>query len=142
MPSASEPRAGTVPLLAETGAVPPCTGTFTRLRVALLAAAGLAACAQTPESVLPVPVDEGRYGYLTCAEMGQELARLNGGIAVLSTEQQAKRTNDAVGWVHLLHPAQSARVRDIRSSLALGKGERDAVERAMAQRCTGAPLRS
>jgi hypothetical protein len=122
MPSASEPRAA---------------ARAARL-IAAAAAVGLGACAQRPEAILPVAVDEGRYGYLACADLGHELARLNGGIAVLSTEQQAKRTNDAVGWTHLLHPAQSARVRDIRPWIALGKGERDAVERAMARRCTGA----
>jgi hypothetical protein len=104
--------------------------------LALAAAATLGACAQSPESIAPTPVDEGRYGYLTCPEMGHEMARLNRGLANLSTEQSAKRVNDAVGWTHLLHPAHSARTRDIRSWIALHKGELDAVERAMARRCS------
>ena len=87
-------------------------------------------------------MDEGRYGYFTCPELGHEMARLNRGLANLSTEQSAKRVNDAVGWTHLLHPAHSARVRDIRSWIALHKGELEAVERAMARRCFGAPVRS
>ena len=86
--------------------------------------------------------DEGRYGYLTCPELGHEMARLNRGLANLATEQSAKRVNDAVGWTHLLHPAHSARVRDIRSWIALHKGELAAVERAMARRCFGATIRS
>ena len=105
--------------------------------VALAAVVALAACAQSPETIAPMPVDEARYSDLTCADMGLEMARLNRRVAVLSTEQSAKRTNDAVGWTHLLHPAQSARVRDIRSYIALGKGELDALERAMARRCPG-----
>ena len=109
---------------------------------ALLGVLALGACAQTPEAIAPVAVDEGRYGYLTCAEMGHEMARLNRGLANLSTEQSAKRVNDAVGWTHLLHPAHSARTRDIRSWIALHKGELEAVERAMARRCFGAPVRS
>lgn len=113
-----------------------------RIAPALIAALVLAACAQSPETIASVPVDEGRYGYLTCPEMGHEMARLNRGLANLSTEQSAKRVNDAVGWTRLLHPAHSARTRDIRSWIALHKGELDAVERAMARRCSGAPLRS
>ena len=112
------------------------------LAPALLAALALGACAQRPETIAATPVDEGRYGYLTCPELGHEVARLNRGLANLSTEQSAKRVNDAVGWTHLLHPAHSARTRDIRSWIALHKGEKEAVERAMALRCAGgAPVR-
>lgn len=109
---------------------------------ALVAALALGACAQTPESIAPTPVDEGRYGYLSCPELGHEMARLNRGLANLAAEQSAKRVNDAVGWTRVLHPAHSARARDIRSWIALHKGELDAVERAMARRCAGAPIRS
>ena len=109
---------------------------------ALLGVLALGACAQTPESIAPVVVNEGRYGYLTCPEMGHEMARLNRGLANLSTEQSTKRVNDAVGWTHLLHPAHSAQTRDIRSWIALHKGELEALERAMARRCFGAPVRS
>lgn len=104
--------------------------------VAALTAA-VAACAQSPDTIAPAPVEEARYGYLTCAEMGGEMRRLNRDVAALSTEQSAKRVNDAVGWGRLLHPAHSARTRDIRSHIALGKGELEAVERAMARRCPG-----
>ena len=113
-----------------------------RFLPALLAALALGACAQSPETIAPVAVDEGRYGYLTCPEMGHEMARLNRGLANLFTEQSTKRVNDAVGWTHLLHPAHSARTRDIRSWIALHKGELEAVERAMARRCSGAPVLS
>ena len=110
-----------------------------RLRAWTVAAltAALSACAQSPDTITPTPVEEARYGYLTCAEMGGEMRRLNRDVAALSTEQSAKRVNDAVGWGRLLHPAHSARTRDIRSHIALGKGELDAVERAMARRCPG-----
>jgi hypothetical protein len=43
--------------------------------------------------------------------------------------------NDAVGWFHLLGPAGSVSRRDIRSWIALGKGEMDAIERVVARRC-------
>jgi hypothetical protein len=99
------------------------------------AAAMLGACAQSPETIAPAPVDEARYVGLTCADMGAEMARVNRDLASLATEQSAKRVNDAVGWVHLLHPAHSARVRDIRSYIALDKGELEALDRAMARRC-------
>ncbi|MBD0274097.1 MAG: hypothetical protein ICV73_19480 [Acetobacteraceae bacterium] len=104
---------------------------------AFAAVLAFAACAQSPETIAPAPVDEARFAELTCADMGLEMALLNRRVAALSTEQSAKRTNDAVGWTHLLHPAHSARVRDIRSYIALGKGELDALERAMARRCPG-----
>lgn len=104
---------------------------------AFLALALLAACAQTPESVAPMPVDEARYGRLPCAAMAAEMARANRELAFLSTEQSAKRVNDAVGWSRLLHPTQSAWTRDIRSYIALNKGELVALDRAMAGRCPG-----
>lgn len=104
---------------------------------ALLVALAFGACAQSPETIAPAPVDEARYGDLSCAAMGGEAARVNDRVAVLSTEQSAKRVNDAVGWAHFLHPTQSARTRDIRSRIALHKGEADALDRAMARRCPG-----
>lgn len=131
MPSASDPRSA--PAKARRAGV--------RIAPALLAALAFGACAQRPETIAAAPVDEGRYGYLTCPEMEHEMARLNRGLANLATEQSTKRVNDIVGWTHLLHPAHSARTRDIRSWIALHKGELDAVERAMARRC-GGPIRS
>lgn len=104
---------------------------------ALAAALLLAACAQSPETIAPAPVDEARFHDLSCADMGAETGRLDGRLALLSTEQSAKRTNDAVGWTRFLHPTQSARTRDIRSRIALHKGEVDALDRAMARRCPG-----
>ena len=120
MPSASEPRAPKA-----------------RLVPALAAALALAACAQGPETIAAAPVDEARYAGLTCAAMGHRMALLNRNVAALSTEQSAKRTVDAVGWTHLLHPAHSVRVRDVRSWIALDKGELEALDRAMARRCPG-----
>ncbi len=107
----------------------------TRIAGAFAAVLAFGACAQSPETIAPMPVDEARYGGLTCADMGHEMARVNRGVAALSTEQRTKRVNDAVGWTHLLHPAHSARTRDIRSHIALGKGELEALDRAMARRC-------
>ena len=63
------------------------------------------------------------------------MSRVNHGVALLSAEQSTKQVNDAVGWFHLLGPAGSVGRRDIRSWIALGKGEMDAIERAMARRC-------
>ena len=68
-------------------------------------------------------MDEARYGGLHCADLAGEMARLNRDLAVLSTEQHAKRVNDAVAWARLFYPAHSARTRDIRPSIALDKGE-------------------
>ena len=121
MPAASEGRRRTV----RTAAL--------ALATALLAAA----CAQDPETIAPSPVDEARYRGLHCADLAGEMARLNRDLAVLSTEQHAKRVNDAVAWARLFYPAHSAWTRDIRPSIALDKGELDAIERTMARRCTG-----
>jgi hypothetical protein len=103
--------------------------------VATLLAA--AACAQNPETIAPAPVDEARYVGLHCADLAQEMARLNRELAILSTEQHAKRVNDTVAWTRLFYPAHSARTRDIRPFIALDKGELGAIERTMARRCTG-----
>ena len=122
MPSASEPRA---------------RRRFRSAPALIATLAALAACAQSPETVAAAPVDEARYAGLTCGDMGHRMALLNRNLATLSTEQSAKRTGDAVGWTHLLHPAHSARVRDVRSWIALDKGELEALDRAMARRCPG-----
>ena len=103
--------------------MPPVSSARPAATALLLAVAmGLGACAQSPETVAATPVDETRYAYLTCPELGHEMARLNQRVAVLSTEQSAKRVNDAVGWTRFQPAGQSARVRDIRSHLALRKG--------------------
>ena len=95
------------------------------LATALLAAA----CAQDPETIAPLPVDEAAPPGLHCADLAGEMARLNRDLAVLSTEQHAKRVNDAVAWARLFYPAHSAWTRDIRPSIALDKGELDAISR-------------
>jgi hypothetical protein len=95
----------------------------------------LGACAQSPDTIAPVPVEEALYEGFTCAEMGDEMRRVNRGVALLSAEQSTKQVNDTVGWIHLLGPAGSASRRDIRSWIALGKGEMEAIERVMARRC-------
>jgi len=106
-----------------------------RIGVALAAVLAVGACAQSPDTIAPVPVDGARYDGFTCAEMGHEMARVNRGVALLSAEQSTKQVNDAVGWFHLLGPAGSVSRRDIRSRIALGKGEMDAIERVVAGRC-------
>ena len=102
---------------------------------ALAAVLVVGACAQSPDTIAPVPVDEASYEGSTCAEMGHEMARVNRSVALLSAEQSTKQVNDAVGWFHLLGPAGSVSRRDIRSSIALGKGEMDAIGRVVARRC-------
>jgi len=102
---------------------------------AFAVALALGACAQSPGTIAPTPVNEARYAGFTCADLGDEMARLNRRVALLSAEQDTKRVNDAVGWTRFLGPAGSVGSRDIRSSIALGKGEMEAVERTMARRC-------
>ena len=112
----------------------------TGARKALIAGAfaavlALGACAQSPHTIALTPVNEARYAGLTCADLAYELARLNRDVAFLSVEQSTKRANDAVGWTRFLGPAGTVNRRDIRSWIALGKGEAEAVERTMARRC-------
>ena len=109
---------------------------------AFAVALALGACAQSPGTIAPTPVNEARYAGFTCADLGDEMARLNRRVALLSAEQDTKRVNDAVGWTHLLHPAHSARTRDIRSWIALTKGELEAIERWATRRCPVAAFRS
>ena len=68
------------------------------------------------------------------------MARVNRDVALLSAEQSTKRVNDAVGWTRFLGPAGSVGRRDVRSWIALGKGELEAIERAMARRCPAATV--
>lgn len=102
---------------------------------ALVASALVGACAASPEAIAPTPVSGVRYQSLECAQLGRELSALDEKIAVLSTKQRTRRVNDAVGWVYVLMPTASLTTADIRPQIALHKGEREAVERAMASRC-------
>lgn len=95
----------------------------------------LVACAQQPETINPTYVSADLYWASSCERLAQEVSRLDRAVAVMSTEQRSKRTNDVVGWIYLLRPTASIGTRDIRPQIALQLGERAAIEQVMAQRC-------
>ena len=108
----------------------------------LAIACSLGACAANPETIEPVPVGVARYQGQQCAELGRTMSELDEKLAILSTQQRTKRVNDVVGWIFLAEPTASIMTADIRPQIALHKGERDAVERAMAARCARGGYRS
>lgn len=103
----------------------------------LFAALALAACAQAPGAVAPVPVSAARYSGLTCGQLANEEARMNRVLADLTAEQNQSRSDDVLGYLTLLMPLASMSGGDLRHQIALHKGRREAVAEVLARKCPG-----
>src|ERR1700721_3764042 len=68
----------------------------------------LCACAASPESIKAANYNSSPYAYLTCPQLAQYKAMLNGRLATASSEQETARTEDAIGDVALGIPFASA----------------------------------
>jgi orotate phosphoribosyltransferase-like protein len=106
--------------------------------VVLCAAATLAACAKSPESISPAYVSEVGYRTWTCQQLGEESQRLSAALANASTRQEQARTNDAVGILLIGIPVSSMSGDNIAPEIARLKGETEAIRKTMFfKRCTG-----
>jgi hypothetical protein len=109
---------------------------LTRLTAAALVAAfALAGCAQAPEEVRAAYTSPVAYGGLSCRQLGEEQARLNGALAGASSQQNQTRSNDVAGWLLLGLPVGSMSGGNVAPEIANDKGQLGAVQHAMIKRC-------
>ncbi len=89
----------------------------------------LSACAASPESIKAANYSSDGYAYLTCPQLAQYKAMLNGRLIQASSEQEDARTEDAIGNVTLGIPFGSASHKWTPWQISDLKGRIVAVER-------------
>jgi hypothetical protein len=71
---------------------------FTRGLAVAACAAILSACAASPESIKAANYSSDSYAYLSCPQLAQYRAMLNGRLAQASSEEETARVEDAEGF--------------------------------------------
>lgn len=107
---------------------------------AICAACTVAACAASPESIQPSPVDAEAYQGLTCEQLEQEHLRLRNALKTVSAQQRAARSDDTAGVILIGLPVGSMSGRDIAPQVARYKGELGAVQNVMIEKGCGQPV--
>lgn len=101
--------------------------------IAILA---LAACAKTPSSIAPVAVSSSEYDGQSCQSLATEYQSVSEKLDEAEEKQRAAVAGDAAGVFLVLVPP-SALFGDSEAEVALYKGEKIAIERALASKgCT------
>lgn len=100
------------------------------LSAAVMAAFLMAGCAASPSSIAPVGVDSDEFTHLTCDQMTSERLRISDALRDAERRQNQAQAVDATTVLLFLIPA-SALIGDAESDVALHKGERVALDRAM-----------
>lgn len=110
-----------------------------KLLLFALSAAGVAlsGCATKPESIAPAYVSDIQYLNMTCAQLGEEQARLVAALAAASDAQRKARSGDTVGVIFLGLPTASLSGSNQASNIARLKGELDALQRAAIKKDCG-----
>lgn len=104
----------------------------------LLAAMGVAGCANRPDSIHADFVSSDRYAGLDCPALATRLADTDAKLADASTAQNNAANADAVGVFLVLVPV-SKLTGDHEAEVARLKGEKEAVETAQTKaRCRAA----
>lgn len=98
---------------------------------ALAAVSTLAACAKAPESIAPSYVSEIPYQSYTCAQLGQEKARLEQAYTVTAKAQNDARTGDAWGVFLIGMPTSSLSGGNVAAEVASLKGQMVAVDKTI-----------
>ncbi|WP_298623902.1 MULTISPECIES: hypothetical protein [Pseudomonadota] len=88
---------------------------------AILAAGLLAACAQSPNSIAPVPMGSA-YAGIDCARAAAERNEAAQSLAALSSKQNGAVAGDAVGVFLIGVPVASLTGGDVSGQIALEKG--------------------
>ncbi len=106
------------------------------LKLAILAPVLLAACAKTPSSIAPVAVSSDEYAGKSCAALTTEYTSTIAKLEAAENKQKQAVAADAAGVFLVLIPP-SALIGDSEADVALYKGEKIAIERALSnQGCT------
>lgn len=83
----------------------------------------LAACAKSPESIVPVSMPGGMYDHMTCDQARAERLRLAEILAALETQQRSAATGDAVGVFLIGVPVSSLTGGDRAGLIAAERGK-------------------
>ena len=104
------------------------------LSLAVTLSMGLASCAKSPESIVPVSM-AGAYDNISCKKAGPMLEQERQTLAALETQQRAARTGDAIGVFLVLVPVSSLIGGDREGAIATSKGKVLALE-TLLQNCS------
>lgn len=104
------------------------------LCVSLLALAG---CAADPDSIHPAYVSELVYDPYSCAQLGQEEAKLQNALTTVSKEQKDARSGDTWSVALIGIPVSSFSGKNVAAQVAEVKGNLNAVQEAeIKKNCT------
>lgn len=98
---------------------------------ALIAAASVAACAQSPDAIQPVSLGNAFAG-VSCAQARQMLSQERAILASLSSAQNAAVAGDAIGVLLIGVPVSSLSGGDNAGDIAASKGKVLALETRLA----------
>lgn len=90
----------------------------------------VAGCAKKPESIAASYISDIPYQSYTCAQIGQEMVRVDSALSAASAQQNKARTNDTVGVIFLGLPVSSLSGDNVAAEIARLKGEKEALHRA------------
>lgn len=114
---------------------------MTKTILALLIAALLGACAQSPESIQPSYVSTANYADWTCPQLAEEGNHLQVALSQASQQQDDARTGDTLGVLFLGLPVSSMSGSNVAPEVARLKGTINAVHEAQTRHnCNAAPV--
>jgi hypothetical protein len=102
----------------------------TKIMAACALALAIAGCAKKPESIAASYISDIPYQAYSCAQIGQEMVRVDSALSAASAQQNKARTNDTVGVIFLGLPVSSLSGDNVAAEIARLKGEKDALHRA------------
>jgi len=105
--------------------------------LAALVVLPITACAKSPDSISASYVSEVGYQNWSCAQLGEEAARLSAALASASVQQENARTTDTVGVILIGLPVSSLSGDNIAPEIARLKGETEAVRKASMTKACG-----
>ena len=105
------------------------------MRFAIIVGIGflLIGCANSPSSIAPAAVDSDEFSHLTCGQLTRELTVVSDRLQDAEDEQNSAQTLDAITVLLVLVPA-SALMGDSEAEISQYKGEKLAIERAIAKK--------
>jgi starvation-inducible outer membrane lipoprotein len=109
--------------------------------IVMVALAGLAGCAKTPDQIQASYASDVSYRPLSCADLASEEARASAALVRISEKQQQTAEVDAAGVFLFGMPAGSMAGGNVAPEVGRLKGEVEAIRRVrQAKKCPGAAV--
>lgn len=90
----------------------------------------LAGCAKRPETIAPAYVSALPYQNLSCAQLAEEMARVNAAYAVAAQQQNDAATGDAWGVFLIGMPTSTLSGSNVAAQVASLKGQQEALHQS------------